>query len=572
MNIVEDKKAAFNRIAEIVREDPDMHPIIALPYFFQYGGKPFSTEKHFYTEVLYKTKNIPHTTTFMTGRQLGKSLGMAAQTHFNCWTQKFFSILVFSPLCSQVTHLSDTYFGPLVNDSPIRDRIVSPSNKQNSLFRAFRNGSTEIFSYATDSPDRMRGKSVDAVAGDEMQDFNWDFLPVIEECMSAREHVGIRRYFGTPKTKDNTLTKLFESGSQAEWTITCTACKKENIPNLEHDILKMIGKTGVVCANSSCGKPLNPATGRWVHKDPTKRVVHASYHIPQIICPHHYAIREKWEKLLFKFENQNRTTFYNEVLGQPIDSGLKLVSQTELQNASTLNVNCKDIEDVRNFIQGRYIYRALGVDWSGGGAEYQSYTGVALVGIRPDGTCEVPYMAKLQYTTDHKDEAEQVRILATQFAANFIAHDFSGAGNVRETLLVMSGWPLEKIMPMTLSRTSGQKGILFHNNPNDTAVRNSYTLDKGRSLVLTCTLIKSLGIKFGRYETCQDHLEHFLALTEHYTERPTGGPVFSVHRAPGKPDDIAHAVNFAVMGLFYAHGWPDITRQFLTRGPTEDEL
>lgn len=574
MKTIVNRDEVTSLVSEIIKKYPKVWPVLCLPYFFSFGGLPFTIDEHFYTEVLYKINDIPQTLTMMTARQVGKSVGIAGSNHLRCWTQPYFSSLIFAPLCSQVSYLSDTYFAPLVNDSPIRSLVVSKHNKQNSLFKEFRMGSKEIFTYAYDSPDRIRGKSVDAVSGDEMQDFNYDFLPVIEECMSARKHVGMRQYFGTPKTLDNTLTKLFEEGSQAEWVVKCPGCNKDNIPNIENHVIKMIGKTGVICA--FCGKLLNPAAdGRWVHMRPEKRMLHSSYHVPQIICPTHYAIREKWDRLLLKMEKQPKALFYNEVLGQPCDAGQKLVSIAELKNACQLPIG-NDIDEIRDFISRRYIMTVLGVDWSGGGMDYQSYTGIALAGLRADGVVEIPYMTVLPYSTDHVKEAQDVLELANRLGAATVAHDFSGAGNVRETLLVHSGWPYERLVPITLTRTNGMKGIMYYNDPKDTNVRHSWTLDKGRSLVLTCTLIKSCGVLFGQYEPNKEQVEHFLALMEHYVERPVGGPVFAVHRVPGKPDDVAHAVNFAVMTLFQMNdNWPNIANQFTGKYNlplTEDQI
>lgn len=565
---------AHKSATEVVANNPDCWPVLALPYLFRFNGEPFSLKDHFYTEVLYKVQDIPQTITMMTGRQVGKSAAISASTHELCWTQKHFKSLVFSPLCSQVQYLSDTYFGPLIEESPVKHKVVGKHNKQNSLFKQFKNGSSEIFTYAYDSPDRIRGKSVDSVTGDEMQDFNYDFMGVIEECMSARKHPGIRKYFGTPKTLDNTLTRLFEEGSQAEWVTRCSHCNKDNIPNLDNHILKMLGKAGIICAH--CGKPLFPAEhGRWVHARPDRRLIHSSYHVPQIISPAHYAIREKWDRLMLKFERQPKHMFYNEVLGQPCDTGQKLVSLSDIKAAAVLEVS-NDLDDVKNFIRGRYIRTALGVDWSGGGVDYQSFTGIALVGLRPDGVVEVPFMKVLPYSTDHMAEAKMVLDYANLLAVSVVAHDFSGAGNVRETLLVHSGWDLDRVVPITLTRTNGSKGIMYYNNPNDIAVRNSWTLDKGRSLVLTCTLVKSRGMLLPSYAQYKDELEHFLALIEHYAESPTSGPSFSVHRAVGKPDDLAHAVNFGAMALFKIEDrWPNISQQFIGHynlSTTEEQL
>lgn len=552
-------------VAKMAVEDPLAWPILTLPYFFQFNGRPVTLKKHFYTEPFYRLENIPPMTTYMTGRQVGKSIALTMQSYLRGWLKDHWHLLVFTPLHSQVSYLSDTYFSPLGRDSRVWNKFFNPSTcKFNVLHRTFTNGSSVIFSYAFNNADRIRGKSVDAISGDEMQDFDFEFLPIVRSCMDAREHVGVQQFTGTPKTLDNTLTVLFEEGSQAEWVTKCGHCGHYNVPAIDQDLLNMIQPDGVSCGK--CKKTINPSEGHWVHAHPERRLTHASYHVPQIICPTHYAIREKWDLLFHKSKTQEKHTFFNEILGVPCDTGQKLVSITELKAACVLPVDCTDIESVKEYCARRYIHKILCVDWSGGGVDYQSFTGIALAGIRGDGVIEVPFMKILPYTTNHSQEAALVKEYALALNAEMIAHDFSGAGNVRETLLIQSGWPYERVIPITLTRTSQQKAILSYEAPATEDVRHSYKLDKGRSLVLCCTLIKSGGILFPKYDGCKDEVTHFLNLIEHYIERPTSGPVFSITKVPKQPDDIAQAINLGVCSLFHIVGhWPNISQQFDTR-------
>src|SRR5690606_11353452 len=86
-------------------------------------------------------------------------------------------------------------------------------------------------------------------------------------------------------------------------------------------------------------RPIFPRQGHWLHRYPQRRWTFAGYHVPQIIMPLHYARRDKWAELLAKREgwgNTSRNVFYNEVLGESVDTGQKLVSETELRAASVL--------------------------------------------------------------------------------------------------------------------------------------------------------------------------------------------------------------------------------------------
>lgn len=559
-----------NSLKAFQEKYPEKSALVALPFMLSFGGNPFTTLNHFYTEPFYNIKDIAPTTTFMTGRQVGKTLGLGAQSVQRSWLHKYWHLLVFTPLFSQVSYLSDTYFKPLIEDSPMYGKFVDKRCKQNNLFRQFTNGSSQIFTYAYTNPDRIRGKSVDAVTGDEMQDFNPDFLPIIEACMDAREHVGVRQFTGTPKTLDNTLTVLYDEGSQAGWCIKCPACGHENMCNDADMLLKMIGKEGPICAK--CGKPINPAEGRYVHTVPERRLHYRSYHIPQVICPIHYKIREKWDKLVHKMENQEKHIFFNEVLGLPCDTGQKLVSLTDLKTACKIQ-HSNHIDTAKSLISsGRYKMTALGVDWSGGGKEYQSFTSIAVAGLTHANRIEIPFMKKMPYTTNHMEEATIINSIASHLSTNIIAHDFSGAGNVRETCMVHSGMPSERIMPITLSSMPSYKGLLKFATDDTGDTRRSYTLDKGRGLVFTCSLIKSLGIVFPKYESCKDELGDFLNLIEHYIERPQGGPVYGITKVPKKPDDTAFAVMFAAIACFYAtDAWPNLSNLFLDKYAGEDD-
>ena len=549
---------------------PDKGPLLALPHLFSFGGVPFNTTRHFYTEPFYTIKDVAPTTTFMTGRQVGKTLGLGAQSNLRSWVHDHWHLLVFTPLFSQVSYLSDTYFKPLIVDSPKYKQLVDKNCKQNNLFREFTNGSSQIFTYAYTNPDRIRGKSVDAVTGDEMQDFNPDFLPIIEACMDARDHVGVRQFTGTPKTLDNTLTVLYDEGSKAGWCIKCKGCNHENLCNDEETLIKMIGKEGPICVK--CGSLLNPAEGRFVHTVPEKRLYYRSYHIPQVICPIHYGIREKWDKLVHKMETQEKHIFYNEVLGLPCDTGQKLVSMSDLKKACVLDYS-NHIENAKAQVaSGRYKSIALGVDWSGGGKEYQSFTAVALVGLNHANRLEVPFMQKMPYTTNHMEEATLINSLANHFKVHILAHDFSGAGSVRETCMTHSGFPYDRIMPITLTSMPSYKGLLRYATNETEDTRRSYSLDKGRGLVFTCSLIKSLGIMFPQYSSCSKELDDFLNLIEHYIERPTGGAVYGITKVPKKPDDMSFAIMFGAVACFYAtDSWPDLANLFLSKYAGEDE-
>jgi hypothetical protein len=142
------------------------------------------------------------------------------------------------------------------------------------------------------------------------------------------------------------------------------------------------------------------------------------------------------------------------------------------------------------------------------------------------------------------------------FKCDFIAHDYTGAGTVRETVMVQAGANLDRVMAMRLVRSAAQDFILFK-APTPFNHRAHYSLDKTRSLLYTCQAIKLGQVRFFEYDW--ESLEQpgliadFLALTENKTESRSGGDIYTITRNTLLSDDFAQAVNIGCAALWHVN-------------------
>jgi hypothetical protein len=441
------------------------------------------------------------------------------------------------------------------------------------LHKSFINGSQMLFSFALLDADRIRGISADEVDIDEIQDMNREHLPIIAETMSHSKWA-IRKFTGTPKTLDNTLQGLWEESSQAEWFVPCFHCTTNgaptwNIPAEEFHLLDMIGpwhadisekNPATICYK--CRQPISPRYGRWFHRYDERRWEHAGYHIPQIIMPLHFADPEKWSVLLAKQQGKGNTptnVFFNEVLGESYDTASKLVTLTELNKVSTLWPNSDQAG--RDHIGG-YKLRAMGIDWGGGGEDGVSFTALALVGLRHNGKLDVIWGRRLLTPHDHIREARETLQYTMMLKPHVIAHDYTGAGTIRETLLVQAGIPRRVIMPCQMVR-SAVAAPCYHVSPTEQHPRDHYRVDKSRTLLLTCSCIKMEHMQFFKSDYISDEdrglIRDFLALTEEKVQTQAAGEIYKIGRAEGFTDDFAQAVNLACVAIWHREKeWPNL--------------
>lgn len=557
-------------LAELAKHNafPSLAPL--LPLVLNLNGKPYSIRDHFPFSPLFRTLT-PKNQVWCTGRQVSKSTSLAAHGVVLANSVPFFKTLFVTPLYEQIRRFSNNYVRPFIDQSPIKAQWCGTSTENSVLQRSFKNNSMMLFSFALLDADRVRGVSADRVCIDEVQDMDPDHIPIIQETMSYSRYA-TGSFTGTPKTLDNIIYGLYKRSSQAEWFIKCTHCGHWNIPSRDHDLDAMIGPynihisekyPGTVCAK--CQQPVNPRDGRWVHRHPERRWQFAGYHVPQIILPLHFSDAEKWSTLLLKregFGNMTQAQFYNEVMGESIDTGQKLISETELKAACVLDWENNKVPDQKCFENiDSYKHRILAIDWGGGGEAGISFTVLAVLGFRPDGSMDVLWAKRLLIGGDHLAEAVECMKWSQLFKCDFVAHDYTGAGTVRETVMVQAGFNLDRVMAMRLVRSAAQD-LLVYKPPTAINHRAHYSLDKTRSLLYTCQAIKLKQIRFFQYDwTSQDSpglISDFLALVENKADSRTGSDLYTITRNTLLTDDFAQAVNIGAAALWHVNdAWPN---------------
>lgn len=543
-----------------------------LPLLLSLKGKPLTLKRYFPVEPFYRTR-MPRKTIMKAGRQVSKSLTLAARNIILSNCIPFFSTLFITPQFEMVRRFSTNYVRPLIDQSPVRSLMVNSSVTHSVLQRTFRNNAQMIFSFAFLSADRTRGISSDQNVFDECQDLDISHLPIINESMSGSDWKGLETYAGTPKGLENCVEALWRDSSQAEWCIRCVKCRHWNVPTISHDLDRMIGpwspdismeNPGVVCAKCRQPRSIFPHQGRYIHAFPEKRWSFSGYHIPQLIMPMHYADPEKWATLLAKREGSGNYTankFYNEVCGESYDTGSRIVTLTELKAAAVLPWR----NDVYAAVEqlDRYMHRVLAADWGGGGQDEVSFTSLAVLGYRPDGKIDVIWGHRSLTPHDHVGEARLCLAALSRFQCHMFAHDYTGAGSLRETLIVQAGYPLERIVNVSYLRAAASAKVMTFKPMTRVNPRSYYQVDKARSLLLTCNQIKTGWLQFFQWDYVDNEnqglIYDFLGLVDEKVDSRIGKDIYTIIRDPNMRDDFAQAVNIGCCTLWnMTDKWPNI--------------
>lgn len=414
-------------------------PSQAAQALLQVKGQPLDFERYLPTRVIYDI--APQYLVLIAGRQVSKTVSVAANIVLNSILKSNFISLYISPLSIQTSRFSSLYLDPFFASPLIKKHFRDADSKRNVYEKSFNNGSKVFLSYveAEADADRVRGLSIDSLYGDEVQDMSLEALPVIEETLSASRYA-FRRYSGTAKTTNNSLTLLFKKTNQSYWVVKCPNCNHYNIPNTFENCLAMCqNDAGPSCMK--CNTVLNMKTGQWVAAVPSVKDK-VGFSLPQLIIPYRNE-PAKWKELREKVNSYPMAKLANEVFGLPIGVGGRILTEQDAINCCNPNWKAYDKGWIVS-TERPIISVVIGVDWSVTASE-KSFTVISVLGFDYQGKIYLLHSERLN-GVDILEQVSRVEQLYRTFNAQAIGSD-RGVG-VLQCQLLQKSLGIDRVFPI----------------------------------------------------------------------------------------------------------------------------
>jgi len=340
---------------------------------FNYEGRGFAPGMHDDSA----TRRV-----WLCSRQVGKSQGGAGEAVTIPVIHPGHRVLYVAPYEDQVRKYSYDKIGPTIKSSAI---IMSQIEGADNVYeKEFRGGGRLYMKWARNSADGIRGiSSINFIHYDEIQDLNLDLIePVIDNVCFAVEQ-SRKLLSGTPKSFANDAHRAWIKSDQREFLVACRHHSPVKWINLG---IRNIGKHGPVCHH--CGSPLDVLDGRWVAMNPKSKV--AGFHVSQLHAKISHINQNKWDELLYKFENYPEDKLLNEVFGLSADSAEQPITQAMIAQA------CDSSRPMSHeyLAQHRTAPCYAGIDWGHG----EAATAIAI--------CQL-YKGKTRYLYFQKWEGAQ---------------------------------------------------------------------------------------------------------------------------------------------------------------------
>lgn len=509
-----------------------------LPLSFKMRGVPYELTDYPQFRAMFDVPYVPQVL-YLCGRQIGKSSNFSRSEVLDLLQIPHFQLLYVAPLQSQTHYYSSTYLREAINTSDLARYLQSEDSAEVDAgpimkqigHQSFTNGAGIKLTYAKTSSDRARGIFADRIDFDEIQDHLVDNIDVISQSLSQSQW-GIKRYAGTAKTIDNTIEYLWQDSSQAEWVMKCEHCNYYNIPSLEGKIWKMVQAAGLSCAR--CGKILNARNGEFVPTYPNRHSLFAGFHIPQIVIPAITENPKKWSALIQKCINQPPATTSQEIFGISCSTGARIITENDIRKYSILP---SMLEMQKPKWLRKYVYTIGGIDW--GVAEQTSFTVHTVIGITSDGLIDTLWAKRFE-GFDPDEVLIQIAQTHRFYNCCMCCADFGVGFDKNIMLKHRFGLPMVQMQYTNQNQLLNYKEFLGHAR---------WMVDK-----VTAMEYLFLAIKYGRirfppaaefYKYAQDLLSPYETVLE-----VKGIETRRFIRNPSRPDDFAHALNFAFMGAF----------------------
>lgn len=412
--------------------------------------------------------------------------------------------------------------------------------KQNKYVKHYVNGSKLWLSYACESADHVRGKTVSEVLLDEIQNLNPDLVPEILKTQQMSK-TPMTVYSGTALTTDTLLEQRWLMSSQGCYHVR-SADGKHWINLHDPEELWKVTDNREYPIDYYTGKPLNVTDGVFVHANQDALADgDIGLHIPMIVVPSNCR-GTQWAQIYKDVKTQPPAKTLQENFGIAIGDGAKEISEADLKAICVLRHTPQELAG--KLATGYYRLVVMGCDW--GGSDYnpatkskQSYSVCCVLGLAPDGKLDILHAKKyagMDYTVIIGDMLKAYR----DYKCNAIASDY-GMGAVY-TMLIRQHVPWQRhfIMQYAAPNCAAFQAVAGSELPNH------YSVNKTEAVTNTFISVREGGLRAKSWEDMSYYLTDFLAVHREMNDTPTGKRQFKWNRDPRKPDDFLHAVSFAM--------------------------
>ena len=317
------------QIAEKIIEVDTNIPFRLVRERFDRDLNAYVKEDRRYFEQIYavdsKYPKASRQMTLLCARQTGKSTTSCILGALLMFLYPGYKMLYVAPSGNQANVMSNSRFKKICEESKfIKENFLSSKATWQVRHRTFITGSEAYFRSCFATADRTRGITAWGLNIDEVQDILQKNIPIILHTQShAPSDLKWTLFTGTPKTKLNIATSLYNQTCQFEWHVQCKHCGHWNY--LDE---KVIGRFHYVC--TACDKRIYPQRydhGQWFPMNPSKMDTRWGFRIPQIISP---ATPFEEVKATYESTITGYSAFLNECLGLPSEEGATLISEGDL--------------------------------------------------------------------------------------------------------------------------------------------------------------------------------------------------------------------------------------------------
>jgi hypothetical protein len=504
--------------------------------------------------------NMPQKLILKCSRKTLKSTLLSNFICLNLIRWNYFKMMYVGPQELTTKYFSSNYLPPRFESPKIKELLVKGWFK-NDVFEKILDDthSSVLFRYVKDDATRTRGPAVDCVVYDEVQDIQYDQIPIIQETMAMSPYK--REIFaGTPLDSTNTIHRIWKTSNQLEWMMKCEACNHWNSLTEGNDPLKMVQPHGLSC--SKCSKRIDCRIGEWVSMNPSDYLV-TGYHLAQPILPHFNEDPKEWKEIYEKVHSgkYELKTVMNETFGLTYDMGSKPITQEELVKLCTLGPQFENNDETKLSIlsknKTKYKLYTMGVDW--GVSMAQSRTVATLGAMRGDGVYEV-FFSKIYRGHDHEAHIKDIARRAN--AVNAFCVTDSGPDPFRGIKLCELTSPQRS--QMAAYRRS--KVIQYFDAGAYDWRQNRWVLHRSDVISLVIRQLKTGKIVFPQWNDVSEYMQDILNVFIEVRDGLFGQELIYDHH-PKQPDDALHSLVFAVCAAYMAVGDAGLIGPSSSAGP-----